>query len=143
MTDELELVSASDLPAVVSSSTTPSPAAVYLARLAPGSRRTMTGCLETLAPGMSGGPPAVEDFPWQALRYEHTQAVRARLAETLAPATANKHLSALRGDQGSVASRAHVGRGLPARRRRRERARVALADRTSRRARRAQGEQSA
>ena len=34
---------------------------------------------------------------WSALRYQHTQAVRARLAETYAPATTNKMLSALRG----------------------------------------------
>src|SRR3954452_25074503 len=97
MTDELQPVSTSDLPAVVSPSTAPSPAAVYLARLAAGSRRTMTGCLETLVRIMSGDRLTVEDFPWHALRYEHTQAVRARLAEHQAPETANKHLSALRG----------------------------------------------
>jgi len=34
---------------------------------------------------------------WPRLRYQHTQAVRAALAERYAPATANKMLSALRG----------------------------------------------
>ena len=34
---------------------------------------------------------------WAALRYQHTLAIRARLAADYAPATANKLLSALRG----------------------------------------------
>ena len=34
---------------------------------------------------------------WSALRYQHAQGVRTRLAESYAPATANKMLSALRG----------------------------------------------
>jgi len=76
---------------------TPSPAAVYLARLAPGSRRAQAGALAWLAREASGGACGPEDLPWHALRYEHTQALRARLAETFAPATANRHLAALRG----------------------------------------------
>jgi len=35
-------------------------------------------------------------FPWQDLRYQHTQAVRSLLAEKYAPATANKMLAALK-----------------------------------------------
>ena len=90
------------------------PAAVYLASLKPGSRRTMAGSLNTIA-GMLGTPPAyVEelpsedrrrrvkrevtylDCPWQDLRFQHTQAIKAQLAERYAARTANKMLAALR-----------------------------------------------
>lgn len=72
------------------------PALVYLARLAPGSRRTMAQALDTMAGLLSPGATAA-DLPWESLRYGHTQALRARLAESFAPATANKFLCALRG----------------------------------------------
>jgi len=75
----------------------PSPAAVYLARLAPGSRRAQAGALEWLAREASGGRESAATLPWHALRYEHTQALRSRLADRFAPATANRHLAALRG----------------------------------------------
>ncbi len=72
------------------------PAAVYLASLAAGSRRTMLGALEAIvqlvAPTLDAG-----SFPWPALRYEHAQAIRSQLAEKYAPATVNKALCALRG----------------------------------------------
>jgi site-specific recombinase XerD len=71
--------------------------AVYLARLAPGSRRTMRGALETIAEILSGKHKQAFVLPWHELRYEHTQAVRAALAERYQPATANKLLAALRG----------------------------------------------
>ena len=73
------------------------PAAVYLARLAPGSRRTMRAALETIAGLLSGGRLDAEGLDWSALRYAHTAAVRSRLAEAFAPATASRMLSALRG----------------------------------------------
>ena len=38
-----------------------------------------------------------ETLPWAGLRYQHTQAVRAKLAETRAPAGVNKILAAVRG----------------------------------------------
>ena len=76
------------------------PATVYLARLAPGSRRTMRGALATVAaicvPDADPAPDP-EAFPWEAFRAEHAKAVRAALAERFKYTTANKTLSALRG----------------------------------------------
>ena len=78
----------------------PDPASVYLARLAPGSRRTMRQALSVIAaiclPG-ADEVPTPERFPWWHLRAEHTKAVRAQLAERYRFSTANKMLSALRG----------------------------------------------
>jgi integrase len=45
--------------------------------------------------GMFGRDP--ESLDWSAVRYQHAQAVRARLSETRSPAGANKVLAALRG----------------------------------------------
>jgi site-specific recombinase XerD len=73
------------------------PATVYLARLAPGSRRTMRAALETIAHLLSGGQATAASLAWGALRYQHTAAVRSAVAERYAPATANKLLAALRG----------------------------------------------
>ena len=70
------------------------PVAVYLARLAPGSRRAMRQILGVVASILGG---AIDTVPWHLVRYQHTQLVRAQLAATLAPATANKGLAALRG----------------------------------------------
>jgi hypothetical protein len=38
-----------------------------------------------------------ETLDWAALRYQHTEAIRAKLAETRAPAGVNKIVAALRG----------------------------------------------
>jgi site-specific recombinase XerD len=85
------------LPQLVSTrNALPSPAEVYLSALGPGSRRAMRASLAVIAEAAAPGRP-VEFFPWHELRYEHTQALRARLAERYAPATANKALCALRG----------------------------------------------
>ena len=73
------------------------PVLAYLARLAPGSRRTMRASLETIAGLASAGEVGALDFPWWLLRYQHSEAIRGRLAETYAPATANKMLSAMKG----------------------------------------------
>lgn len=73
------------------------PALVYLARLAEGSRRTMRGALDRIAGLLTGGVADHLSLPWHELRYQHTAAVRAQLAERYAPATANKMLAALRG----------------------------------------------
>lgn len=73
------------------------PAAVYLASLAYGSRRAMRGALDTVAALLTSGRCDAQTLQWSALRYQHTQAVRAALAERYAPATANKMLAAVRG----------------------------------------------
>lgn len=73
------------------------PATVYLARLAPGSRRTMRGALTTIAALLTDGCADAETLDWGALRYPHTAAARAALSARYAPATANKALAALRG----------------------------------------------
>lgn len=76
------------------------PAAVYLAGLAPGSRRTMRAALDTIARTATGpraATVAAFDFPWHQLRHEHTAAIRAALADRYAPSTATKMLAALRG----------------------------------------------
>lgn len=73
------------------------PAAVYLARLAPGSRRTMATALDLIAGLLTSYRCNMQTLDWSGLRYQHTSAVRAILAELYAPATANKMLCALRG----------------------------------------------
>lgn len=73
------------------------PAAVYLTRLAPGSRRSQKAALETMASILSSGRIGTDELPWQQLGYQHTQALRAVLAERYSPATANSHLVALCG----------------------------------------------
>jgi site-specific recombinase XerD len=74
------------------------PAAVYLASLAPGSRRTMRAALDTIARLLTNGRTAdALALDWAKVRFSHTAAVRSLLAERYAAATANKMLSALRG----------------------------------------------
>ena len=76
------------------------PAAVYLARLAPGSRRSQRAALNTMARLLTSAheePLDAPQLPWHQLRYQHTQALRTALADRYSPATANRHLAALRG----------------------------------------------
>lgn len=72
------------------------PAAVYLARLAPGSRPAMRGALAKLATLLEQGTSPL-GVPWWQLEYQHVAALRSRLAEHYSPATVNRHLAALRG----------------------------------------------
>jgi site-specific recombinase XerD len=72
------------------------PAAVYLASLSPGSRRTMRQALGVVATLVAPGS-TVETFPWAGLQFQHVAAVRSKLAESYSPATANKILAAIRG----------------------------------------------
>ena len=71
------------------------PAVVYLASLAAGSRPMVAHRLNVIAEIAAPGY-TLEDLPWAALRYEHTQAIRARLAERYDAPTVNAALSALR-----------------------------------------------
>ncbi len=73
------------------------PVSAYLDRLGPGSWRTILEALTKLANWASNGRCDAFSLPWHLLRIEHTAALRTRLVSTLAPATANKHLAALRG----------------------------------------------
>jgi site-specific recombinase XerD len=70
------------------------PAAVYLAQLTKKSRRTQQSALDALAQPL--GYADALACPWSSLRYQHTAAIRAQLAERYAPATANRMLAALR-----------------------------------------------
>ncbi len=67
--------------------------AVYIATLAPSSKRTQAQALRAVAQALGTEPDYVN---WGAMRHQHTAAIRARLAQIYAPATANKILSALR-----------------------------------------------
>lgn len=71
--------------------------AIYLATLGPGSRASMRSALAKIAFVASGGRADASSFPWAELRHTHVTMLRAALAETLAPRTVNRHLSALRG----------------------------------------------
>jgi integrase len=74
------------------------PVAVYLARLASSSRRTMRAALDAIASLLSDARCDAWSLAWEKLRYRHTTAVRALLADgRYAPSTANRHLAALRG----------------------------------------------
>lgn len=72
------------------------PAAVYLAGLAPSSRATMRRALDVIA-GMLGGAADGLGVPWERLRFQHTAAIRAQLADRYSHTTANLMLSAMRG----------------------------------------------
>jgi integrase len=72
------------------------PAAVYLASLSPGSRRTMKHSLDTIATLLTGGNAKASTLDWSAVRYQHATAIRSSLAERYAPATTNTMLAALR-----------------------------------------------
>lgn len=73
------------------------PLAVYLRRLAPGSRRTMRGALDRIAYTLSGGRCDARTLAWTRIRYQHGAAACTVLAAQHAPATVNKMRAALRG----------------------------------------------
>jgi integrase len=59
-------------------------------------RSTQRQSLEVIA-NMATGSPDILACNWAGLRFQHTAAIRARLAERYSAATANRMLSALRG----------------------------------------------
>lgn len=73
------------------------PAAVYLASLSAGSRPAMRRALDVIADMVSNGRADALTLSWGAMRYQHTAAIRSRLADEYAHSTVNKMLSALRG----------------------------------------------
>lgn len=73
------------------------PAAAYLARLASSGARSQAAGLKRIAQFLSGGRLDTRSLPWHEVRYQHAAAVRSWLAGTVAPATANTYLAALRG----------------------------------------------
>ncbi|NMB67932.1 MAG: tyrosine-type recombinase/integrase [Chloroflexi bacterium] len=73
------------------------PAAVYLAGLSKGSRRTMLQSLNAIAGLLTGGQADCFSVEWGALRYQHTAAIREQLSGHYSSATANKMLCGLRG----------------------------------------------
>lgn len=73
------------------------PALLYLARLAPGSRRTQQVALDRMAALLSKDEVTATDLPWHRLDAHQTQHIRSALALRYAPTTANRMLAALRG----------------------------------------------
>ena len=51
--------------------------AVYLAHLKPSGRRTMHQALNVIAARLTGGKADALTCPWAALRFQHTNAIRA------------------------------------------------------------------
>jgi integrase len=80
------------------------PALVYISHfLSDRSKRTMKDALRGILLLITDLPPdelpldAETAFAWYELRYQHVQAIRFKLMNKYAPATVNRHLSALRG----------------------------------------------
>lgn len=83
-------------PACIAPRPTESPAFLYLARLAPGSRRAQRGALAWLGRvGFDESDPF--RVPWHRCSPQLAIALRATLAEKYAPATARRYMAALRG----------------------------------------------
>lgn len=70
---------------------------IYLASLAPGSRRTIRQSLAVLADILTSGVQNENQFDWHRLDPARIERLRTELAARFAPATANKMLSARRG----------------------------------------------
>ena len=96
--NELTTIDPAQLTTIDTGRIDPNPAVVYLAGLSYGSRRAMERSLTVMAQILTNNEGAdYLHIPWQQLRFQHTAALRAVLAERYAFSTANKMLSALRG----------------------------------------------
>lgn len=73
------------------------PAAVFIAGKANGSQRTYREALDAIAALLTNGRADALAVEWGRLRFQHTAAIRAQLADKYSAATANKMLCALRG----------------------------------------------
>lgn len=95
-----EIVAAEGAGALVRTDAIPlsrNPAAVYLAGLGSGSRRTMRWALDNVADLLTAGRCDALSLDWTAVRFQHVAAIRSRLLERYAASTVNKHLSAVKG----------------------------------------------
>lgn len=85
------------VPAVVDGAPVgPNAAVVYVAGVAPGTRRAAREALGLVA-GIVAAGVAWDAFPWHRLDHEHMAAIRANLAARYAPSTANKVIYYTRG----------------------------------------------
>lgn len=73
------------------------PALLYLARLAPGSRRTQRAALDRIAALLSRDGATAVDLPWHLLGHDQIESLRSALPLRYAPTTTNRMLAALRG----------------------------------------------
>ncbi|MDQ7034337.1 MAG: tyrosine-type recombinase/integrase [Anaerolineae bacterium] len=78
------------------------PAHVYIVSLSERSRRVQLHSLKSIVATVTGAPiaeiddSAVYNFQWDKLRYQHTTAIRSKLADTYSHSSTNRMLSALR-----------------------------------------------
>lgn len=88
------------------------PATVFLSRYtSANSRRAMEASLRVVGELLTNRVVTdVRQVPWGAVRYEHVQAVRNKLAAQYASASANRHLVALRGIMKEAWKLGHVDR---------------------------------
>jgi site-specific recombinase XerD len=73
------------------------PVVVYLARLSPGSVRTMLGALNTMADILSSGRYHALTLDWSQITHHETDLLASQLRIRYAPATVNKFQAALKG----------------------------------------------
>ena len=73
------------------------PVALYLNTMSPASQRTMSSALESIADILSRGKTGRDQLAWHELKPTHVAALRNRMVRSLAPATTNCYLTAIRG----------------------------------------------
>jgi site-specific recombinase XerD len=72
------------------------PVRSYLVGLGDDSERVTLAALDSVADILSGGKVTAMELAWHGLRHGHVNALRGRLQQLYAPATANRYLSALK-----------------------------------------------